>query len=75
MTVNSHDKYAFSICLSSVVVWSIVMSVYLITPVGVGNVYEHVHIGFLRRWASSECLEQIKADDFYTDCISIGPVR
>ena len=50
------------------------MSVYLITPVGVGNVYERVHIGFLRRWASSECLEQIKADDLYTDCISIGPV-
>lgn len=36
--------------------------------------YEQVHIGFLRRWAARECLDQIKADDMFTKCISIGPV-
>ena len=36
--------------------------------------YEQVHIGFLRRWATNECLEQIKGDDQFTKCISIGPV-
>ena len=47
---------------------------YLNTAIGVGNVYECVHIGFLRRWAASECLKQIEADDQFTDYISIGPV-
>ena len=41
---------------------------------GVGNLYERCHLGFLRRWAANECLEQIKADDLFTNCISIGPV-
>lgn len=42
--------------------------------IGVGNLYERCHLGFLRRWAANECLEQIKADDLFTNCISIGPV-
>ena len=50
------------------------VSCYLNTEIGVGNVYERVHLGFFRRWAASECLKQIKADDLFTDCISIGPV-
>ena len=41
---------------------------------GIGNLYEWCHLGFLRRWAANECLEQIKADDLFTNCISIGPV-
>ena len=36
--------------------------------------YEKVHSGRLRSWAASECLNQIKADDKFTHCISIGPV-
>lgn len=50
------------------------LSIQCYVHVGVGNLYERVRIGFLRRWAASECLEQIKADDLFTNCISIGPV-
>lgn len=46
-----------------------------IVRVGAGNLYERCHLGFLRRWAANECLEQIKADDLFTNCISIGPVN
>lgn len=41
---------------------------------GIGNIYEKVHSKYLRSWAAAECLEQIKADDKFTNCISIGPV-
>lgn len=37
--------------------------------------YEACHLGYFRRWAEEECLHQIKADDSFTHCISIGPVR
>ena len=36
--------------------------------------YEGVHSKYLRSWAVSECLTQIRADDSFTHCISIGPV-
>ena len=42
--------------------------------VGVANLYERFHIGYVRSWAASECLKQIKGDDLFTHCISIGPV-
>ena len=42
--------------------------------VAIGNVYESWHSTWLRSWAMDECLEQIKADDQFTHCISIGPV-
>lgn len=41
---------------------------------GVANAYEKVHSKYLRSWAAAECLHQIKADDKFTHCISIGPV-
>ena len=37
--------------------------------------YERVHSSYLRSWAVEECLTQIKADDQFTHCISIGVVR
>ncbi len=45
-----------------------------IHSVGVANLYERFSIGYLRSWATSECLKQIKGDDQFTNCISIGPV-
>ena len=42
--------------------------------VGVANLYEKYCISYLRSWAASECLKQIKGDDQFTNCISIGPV-
>ena len=47
---------------------------YFLIDTVVANVYERVHIGYLRSWAVSECLTQIRADDCFTHCISIGPV-
>ncbi|XP_064402287.1 lanosterol synthase-like isoform X2 [Halichondria panicea] len=41
---------------------------------GVANLYERFSIGYLRSWATSECLKQIKGDDQFTNCISIGPI-
>ena len=41
---------------------------------GVINTYEPWHVKKLRSWAVSECLDHIRADDQFTDCISIGPV-
>jgi len=40
----------------------------------VANIYERVHSDWLRSWAAFECLQQVKADDQFTHCISIGPV-
>ena len=40
----------------------------------VANIYERIHSKYLRSWAVKECLTQIKADDSFTHCISIGPV-
>lgn len=49
--------------------------VYVHMYVGVANLYEkYCCIGYLRSWAASECLKQIKGDDQFTNCISIGPV-
>eukprot|EP00731_Ephydatia_muelleri_P008272 Em0004g610a len=31
------------------------------------------HVKKLRSWAISECLDHIRADDQFTDCISVGP--
>ena len=41
---------------------------------GVLDVYESYHSSALRQRAVEECLEQIRADDRFTHCISIGPV-
>ena len=38
------------------------------------NAYEPWHVKKLRSWAVGECLDHIRADDQFTDCISIGPV-
>eukprot|EP00731_Ephydatia_muelleri_P008296 Em0004g634a len=38
------------------------------------NTYEPWHVKKLRSWAVSECLDHIRADDQFTDCISIGPI-
>lgn len=39
-----------------------------------GNVYEKFHSSYFRSWASSECLEHIRADDSFANGISIGPI-
>lgn len=61
-----------------IILWSNDVCLSILTDhnifVGVGNFYERFHLGFLRRWAADECLEQIKADDLFTNCLSIGPV-
>ncbi|KAL5488896.1 hypothetical protein EMCRGX_G017910 [Ephydatia muelleri] len=38
------------------------------------NTYEPWHVKKLRSWAVSECLDHIRADDQFTDCISVGPI-
>ncbi|CAG5120086.1 unnamed protein product, partial [Candidula unifasciata] len=38
------------------------------------NIYEKVHIGFIRKKALSVMYDHIAADDRFTKCISIGPV-
>ncbi|XP_003383177.1 PREDICTED: lanosterol synthase [Amphimedon queenslandica] len=38
------------------------------------DAYESHHISRLRAWADEEILRQIKADDSFTNCISIGPI-
>ena len=38
------------------------------------DAYESHHISRLRVWADEEVLRQIKSDDSFTNCISIGPV-
>lgn len=39
------------------------------------NVYEAHHSTYLRERAITELYDHIKADDRFTKCISIGPVR
>ncbi|XP_005089657.1 lanosterol synthase [Aplysia californica] len=38
------------------------------------NIYEKVHLGFLRKWALADMYDHISADDRFTKCISIGPI-
>ena len=67
-----HDSkvalYFFSILDALVALWFFLFA-------GIANLYERICNSYLRSWAASECLEQIKADDQFTHCISIGPVR
>ena len=70
LTIGFSMFYLVHILLEITIITEI-MHIFL----GVGNLYERCHIGFLRRWAANECLEQIKADDLFTNCISIGPVN
>eukprot|EP00731_Ephydatia_muelleri_P008261 Em0004g599a len=37
------------------------------------NTYEPWHVKKLRSWAVSECLDNIRADDQFSNCISVGP--
>eukprot|EP00731_Ephydatia_muelleri_P038108 Em0656g1a len=39
------------------------------------NTYEPWHVKKLRSWAVSECLDNIRADDQFSNCISVGPTR
>ena len=38
------------------------------------DVYEYYHSSWLRDWALKECYDHIRADDSFTNGISIGPV-
>ncbi|XP_041119674.1 lanosterol synthase [Polyodon spathula] len=38
------------------------------------NLYESYHSSALRKWAIEELYDHIKADDRFTNCISIGPI-
>eukprot|EP00731_Ephydatia_muelleri_P036509 Em0268g1a len=38
------------------------------------NTYEPWHVKKLRSWAVSECLDNIRADDQFSNCISVGPI-
>eukprot|EP00731_Ephydatia_muelleri_P038332 Em0723g3a len=40
---------------------------------GLSMYSEPRHVKKLRSWAVSECLDHIRADDQFTDCISVGP--
>lgn len=44
-------------------------------PAAIMNVYEAHHSTHLRQRAITELYDHIKADDRFTKCISIGPVR
>lgn len=47
----------------------------LSSAVAIMNVYEAHHSTHLRQRAITELYDHIKADDRFTKCISIGPVR